>query len=239
MHLYYCLYKDQCKEQKEKAGYHVGHKAGYDLLSYALEKEYGICELPKIEKGRYGKPYFPEYPQIHFNISHCDGMAACVTAEHEVGIDVEGRRRIRQALVNKVLTENERIELQKCGTDEFEMGFLRYWTLKESFIKAIGRGLSFPLKDIEFSIMQENLDQTVLERIVPNLMLLSKKSEHMVLNLTAVSSNQKDWQFFQTVLEKEYLLSICFHKEEGIQLRDGSLWDGEDCPFKGVRVMWS
>ena len=31
-------------------------------------------------------------------------------------------------------------------------GFLKFWCLKESYIKAIGKGLTLPLKDIEFTI---------------------------------------------------------------------------------------
>lgn len=186
MKIYYHLYEKQTGLQKEKAG----HQAGYALLSYALRKEYGIEKLPVIEKGRYGKPYFSEYPQIHFNISHCDGMAACVLAERETGIDVEGKRRVRQAILKKALTESERQELLTYWREEPEMGFLHYWTLKESFIKAIGKGLSYPLCEIEF------------------------KLEHREEKLIQISSNQKGWKFFQTIIKGNYLLAVCCDEAE-------------------------
>jgi len=188
LNIYYSLYDKQTASQKEK----VGHQVGYALLSYVLFREYGIEKLPVMEKGRYGKPYFPKYPQIHFNISHCDGMAACVLTEQEAGIDVEGRRKISQALIRKALTENERKELLTYWEEELEIGFLHYWTLKESFIKAIGKGLSYPLNKAEFSLRER------------------KKT------LVSVSSNQKEWRFFQTFIKDNYLLSVCFHKTEPI-----------------------
>lgn len=203
MKIYYSLIEEDTGKQKNIAG----HQAGYALLSYALQKEYGMEELPAMEKGQYGKPYFPKYPQIHFNISHCVGMASCVLAEREVGIDVEGRRRISQSLVNKVLTEDERKELLKEGDnnfkEDFEMRFLRYWTLKESFIKAIGKGLSYPLCEVEFR--------------------LERKEENQI----QVFSNQKDWQFIQTVLKDKYLLSVCFDKEEPIE----KVWDIQEISY--------
>lgn len=218
MGVYYCFYnriENKIKEQKEKAG----HKAGYALLSYALEKEYKIYKLPKIEKGRYGKPFFPDYPQIQFNISHCDSMAVCVLARQEVGIDVEEKRKVSQALVKKALTEQERDTLQQKPVEYFEMGFLQYWTLKESFIKAIGRGLSFPLKDVEFYFHPNQR--------FPNLLSLSTLQKQSLSNLftslSPISSNQKDWQFFQIVLEENYLLSVCFRKEEIFDKRKDDL----------------
>jgi len=34
-----------------------------------------------IEKGKYGKPYLKEYPDIHYNISHSNGITACYVCE--------------------------------------------------------------------------------------------------------------------------------------------------------------
>lgn len=223
MYLYYCFYQNCRGEQKER----VGHRAAYALLSYGLKKEYGIFALPDIKKGRYGKPYFAKYPQIFFNISHCDGMAACVIAKQEIGIDVERKRRVTQAVVKKSLTQKEREQLQQYKKEEFEMGFLRYWTLKESFIKAIGRGLSFPLCEIEFqlfpalfsfSISKDSF--AVLEApffISGNSSFLPKDWNVLAEDLDLLSSNQTDWRFFQTIIEKEYLLSVCFREGEEME----------------------
>ncbi len=200
MKIYYCF---GCSD---KAGQKTGHAAGYALLSYALKKEYQIDTLPKIEKGRYGKPFFPAYPQIHFNISHCNGMAACILAEKEVGIDTEKKRQVNFSLIKKALTEQERKTLQNISKEQFEMSFLQYWTLKESFIKAIGRGLSFPLEEIEFYLTKSQTVQTLYP--------LFKEQAPIFLISTPILSNQSDWQFVQFYLKDDYFLSVCFHKEE-------------------------
>lgn len=202
MNIYYSLYSNNRKDQK------AGHRTGYALLSYALEKEYRMDRLPKIERGRYGKPFFSDYPQIHFNISHCNGMAVCALARQEVGIDVEKRRQVSLALVKKALTEQEREELQNYSEKDFEMGFLQYWTLKESFIKAIGKGLSFPLNKIEFYLEKTQIFQ--------NLTPLLEVQDINLFDWIPIASNQKDWQFFQFFLKKDYLLSLCFYREEAI-----------------------
>lgn len=211
MKIYYSLTEEDTGKRKNK----VGHQVGYALLSYALQKEYGIDKLPTMEKGKYGKPYFPKHPQIHFNISHCIGMTACILSEWEVGIDVEGRRRVSQSLINKVLAENERKELlgddDKDFKEDFEMRFLRYWTLKESFIKAIGKGLSYPLCEVEFR--------------------LERREDNQI----QVFSNQNDWHFFQTVLKDNYLLSVCFDKEEPVE----NVWDLQEVSYLQLSAMCS
>ncbi len=205
MDVYYCFY-DKKKEQKEK----IAHQIGYGLLFYGLKKRYGIEQVPKIEKGKYGKPYLYDYPQIYFNISHCNGAAVCIIAEYEIGIDIEGKRRVTQALVQKALTEREKKDFSCYQAEDVEMGFLQYWTLKESFIKAIGRGLSFPLCEVEFYLKQ---DQRFLQ-----FLQLSKEQKpfYFQKQIHLIASNQKKWQFLQTVLGEHYLLSICFPNQEGI-----------------------
>jgi len=169
----------------------LGHTMAYALLSYALNETYGINCLPKIQRYAYGKPYFPALSQICFNLTHCNGMVACILSRWEAGIDAEQRRPVKEALIQKVLTNSEREQLLKNWKQDLERGFLRYWTLKESFIKAIGTGLSYPLCEVEFC-MEEKEDGAV-----------------------QISSNQKDWCFFQTIIEEKFILSACFKQEEG------------------------
>ena len=47
------------------------------LLAEALKREYRIQVLPRIERTENGKPYFADYPEIHFNYSHCKNAVVC------------------------------------------------------------------------------------------------------------------------------------------------------------------
>lgn len=64
------------------------------LLRHALREEYALPELPKIETGKKGKPFFPEHPEIHFNLSHCKYAVACALDSAPVGVDAEALGRL-------------------------------------------------------------------------------------------------------------------------------------------------
>ena len=54
------------------------HILGRTLLNMGLQREYALfLSQLTVKTGRYGKPYLKECPEIQFNISHCDGLAAC------------------------------------------------------------------------------------------------------------------------------------------------------------------
>lgn len=124
------------------------HRTGKMLLGIALREEYGIRKLPIIEKREHGKPYFPDYAGIHFNISHAADMAVCVVAQSELGVDIEAARTVREALLRRVLTEAERDWFMH--SQDKEEAFIRLWTLKESYVKATGEGLGADFTKIEF-----------------------------------------------------------------------------------------
>ena len=80
------IYIEELKEEiSQKEQSIIGRK----LLLRGLKLEYGIEELPEISFEKYGKPYFLNYPKIHFNISHCDKAVTCILSKRPVGIDVE------------------------------------------------------------------------------------------------------------------------------------------------------
>ncbi len=113
-------------------------------------------------RGQYGKPFLPEHPEICFNISHADGICACIAGKGEYGIDCEKVHPYRQNVVKKVFSEREQELFGVTPESQRDMLFFRLWTLKESYIKAIGMGLSFPMNKAEF-ILSENGFSTNLE----------------------------------------------------------------------------
>ena len=73
------------------------HKAGTELLAVGLRELYGM-ELNRagLSYGQHGKPYLRNHPEIHFNISHCEGLAVCVFSDTETGVDVERIREVKE-----------------------------------------------------------------------------------------------------------------------------------------------
>jgi 4'-phosphopantetheinyl transferase len=112
----------------------------------------------------HGKPYVtePEAAKRPFNIAHTDGLVMCgigTSEAHElVGIDVERLdRRTDPALADRYFSKPEVRFLHTYRHDvERRNAFLRIWTLKESFIKAIGTGLQTPLADFAFEEIESS-----------------------------------------------------------------------------------
>lgn len=90
----------------------------------------------------YGKPYLKNN-EFNFNISHSGDYVVCVISKNEIGIDIQQIRKINDLIVQKKFTVSE----QEYVKDD--LTFTRVWTLKESYIKAIGKGLYQKLEDVE------------------------------------------------------------------------------------------
>ena len=75
-------------------------------------------------------------------------MAVAAICNSEIGIDVENIREYRPRVAKKVFSERENMILQ--ASENPNETFFRIWTLKESFVKAIGIGISYPMKTCEF-----------------------------------------------------------------------------------------
>lgn len=109
----------------------------------------------RFTKNRFGRPELAkeDNPRVRFNISHTDGMVVCaVTLAADVGIDVESslRNRMNLAIAERFFAPDETKTLLGLPAARQAERFITYWTLKESFIKACGRGLSIPLSSFSF-----------------------------------------------------------------------------------------
>lgn len=114
--------------------------------------DYGIKESNvEYELGEWGKPSLKFYPDIHFSLSHSGDYAICSISDRPVGSDIERARPGKLRVADRFFTSEERAFLY-AGKDEEEImqRMFRIWTMKEGFLKAIGRGISTSMR--EFSI---------------------------------------------------------------------------------------
>ena len=133
----------------------------------------------KIGRDTFNKPYFIEYPEIYFNLSHCQGMVACIISNKQVGIDVEWIRPFHEGVMRKVCSIKEQ-QLIMQSTYPAET-FFRLWTLKESYIKAIGQGLQSPMKEVTFSWKSDG----------------------------EIRSNKGNLKFSQKIIDKRFIIAVC------------------------------
>lgn len=140
------------------------HSHAHRLLRECL-KPFGIVysENTETAKNRYGKPSLTEFPNIKYNISHADGISACIVSEYECGIDCENVREYRPQVMKRAFSEDERNSILSAPESEKNLLFFRLWTLKEAYIKAIGMGLSFPMNKANFSFEDGKINSNITD----------------------------------------------------------------------------
>lgn len=110
----------------------------------------------KILTNSYGKPFL-EGHSLEFNVSHSGEWIAAVVNHSPVGIDVEKIQPLELDIARRFFTEKECEELAAKNEYEKNQYFFDLWTLKESYIKACGQGLSIPLSSFSFSVVGEKI----------------------------------------------------------------------------------
>ena len=138
------------------------HSHAHSLLRECL-KPYGIdySENTPVTKNKYGKPSLTEHPEINYNISHADGVAACIVSERVCGIDCERIKAYRPKIMPRVFDDSETAMVESLSGYDRDMMFFRLWTLKEAFVKAVGQGISYPMKEVVFSFDGDNISCSV------------------------------------------------------------------------------
>ncbi len=126
------------------------------LLRYGLKKS-GFDEslISKIKTNEYGKPYFDKTDNLYFNLSHSESLALCVISGRESGCDIEKVKQADLKLAQRFFTKDEYEYLLNANPENQNNLFFRLWTLKESFIKAVGKGLTIPLNS--FSVLSPKI----------------------------------------------------------------------------------
>ncbi len=174
------LYTASAPERNTKQ---LQHAAAHALLGEALTAEAARLGLPtpvlppELAYGEYGKPHLPAFPTLHFNLSHCRGLALCLFSAHSCGVDAEPIQPLRPRVAERVCSLEEQAALQSAA-DPNRL-FMQLWTLKEAYVKAIGIGISYPMREVSFTITEQG-----------------------------VHSNRTDAQFAQFLLP-EHVVSVC------------------------------
>ena len=138
---------------------------------------------------KYGRPFlkFPLIKNFDFNLSHSGDYVAIAIADCPVGIDVEKVKPLDIKMAVAYFTKQELKYLNSCPEKQLER-FYKIWVFKESFIKAVGLGLSFPVKKINFK---------------------HNRGGNMVLRL---KRPKKKWFFKTYEIDKNYKMAVCSHK---------------------------
>ena len=120
------------------------------LPLYANEHGVAVPDDPILLRGEMGKPYFSDLPGVFVSIAHCRGLAAVLLSGHACGVDAEAVRPLREKVVRRVFSDEEQAHLAEASDPD--RLFTRLWTLKESYVKSIGIGISYPMREVSFTL---------------------------------------------------------------------------------------
>ena len=132
------------------------------LLQYALNQEQIPPTQQLLAKTELGKPYLPDSPHIHFSLSHSGSWAVCAVSKDPVGVDVE-LPRCTMDVGLRFFRPDEMSGLEQLPFVEQRDQLNRLWTAKESFVKALGGGLTIPLNSFTVRLRpwDAELEQTL------------------------------------------------------------------------------
>jgi 4'-phosphopantetheinyl transferase len=105
-----------------------------------------------------GKPFLANDAAVHFNLSHSGDWVVAAFHDRPVGIDVE---KVKPGVVDFArvfLSETEQRGLMNKPISEQTEYCYEVWTLKESFLKLIGKGLTAPLKAVSIVFLPNQIE---------------------------------------------------------------------------------
>lgn len=118
---------------------------GEALLGFGLKELFGLERTEyEICRNIHGKPYLKEEISCCFNISHSGDYVVCAFSDTEVGVDIEKKLNPRMQVARRFFHPVELAMLESRSEEQGER-FYDLWTVKESFLKYTGQGLSRPL----------------------------------------------------------------------------------------------
>lgn len=148
----------------------------------------------------YGRPAIaPQHDgarALRFNVSHTHSLVAmAVSCGAEIGVDVENVR-LRAApieIADRFFSPEEAAALEELEPARRQHRFFEYWTLKESYIKARGMGLSIPLDKFTFRY--------------PCATSVELRTD------AALDDAPQRWTFWQLQPHPDYLLALCVESD--------------------------
>jgi 4'-phosphopantetheinyl transferase len=167
------------EDEKERAGrFHFSKdQVRFIIVRGILRSILGKCigmrphEL-RFRYSSYGKPEIASGDTtgaLHFNLSHSGDLAIiAVSRGSVVGVDIEQKRPgVDIDIVSSRFFSQQEIQLlNSIDPAKRDDIFYTYWARKEAFIKALGKGVSFPLEHCDVSLLNSDrsLPVTVAEK---------------------------------------------------------------------------
>lgn len=132
--------------------YIFAHLVLRDVLARYLRRPPGAISF---RKNAFGKPFLDHAKEdntLEFNLSHSGRLVVIgICAGRRIGVDIEQIRPIEetQSIAEAYFTSRECAFIVGQHPSARNHEFLRCWTRKEAYVKAVGKGFSIPLNSFD------------------------------------------------------------------------------------------
>jgi 4'-phosphopantetheinyl transferase len=141
---------------------------------------------------------------FQFNLSHSENFAYfSFTQNSHIGVDIEFLGSIPNfwKLAERYFSKLENHQLLSISEENFQFGFYNCGTSKEAVIKALGEGLSFPLKDFNVNVEALSLNQIrnytlEIDRLNAKLFIETFRTHNDFIGACAVNGNVKSTTYW-------------------------------------------
>lgn len=161
------------------------------ILGIALVKLYLVnFEHKAGRKLKYtnGKPEICG-SRVEFNISHSGDWVVCAFGKDNIGVDIE-RKNYNERILERCFNGEEKKYINESSNrEEMINNYTKSWTIKESYIKYLGIGLRYGMKN--FSINYED---------------------------EMIEDGKDSVCYFSREFESEYYLSVCSRVREKVDI---------------------
>lgn len=135
-------YEKRCIIKEEQ----YRNRIGLLLIQYMLKSK--KIRFDRVYASKYGKLYIDSDRHIDFSVAHSHGYVIGMIDNNKIGVDIEKIGKTDLQFSKRFYTEEE----NKYCIEQKDI--YRVWTLKESYLKCIGLGLSIPLRS--FSVIRDH-----------------------------------------------------------------------------------
>ena len=138
---------------RDRRDFIVAHALLRTALSHRVPMSPGAWRFSVDEHGKPSIARVLEGADLAFSLSHTRGLVACaVTTDGAVGVDVEAVSTASRpgAFTGRDFAPSEVAILAGADPSEYAVRFIELWTLKESYLKAVGLGLAHSLSSFSF-----------------------------------------------------------------------------------------
>lgn len=129
------------------------NRSSSEFLKSTLNEVYKISNY-EIVYNKYHKPYLKDI-NLYFSISHDKETIVLVISDREIGVDVEYLT-YKEDIIKHRFKEEEQIVMKNSLNKEYD--FTCIWVMKEAYLKCLGIGLEYGLKNVDTTKLNYKMD---------------------------------------------------------------------------------